>query len=260
MVAVIPPLLMLAHGKIAKSVYGFTLAVVILASWMISFVGRDVAIAITIAVPLWFAVTRFVRPTMQLTLPIVAWLAVEGVFLKAASIARKYVIANVNVGGLRDIVLTPAVGNPLCYGALVVEVSGDVYAATTAAVAPFPAIRNSLRCPMPPTVDLRTPGTFELVSLPIAHQPSLEVAWGTQRRDSRAMLVGLVKENCDIRAAMKFVRVPALRDAPNGAIEFSDLRYGEGGFASIITTFTPDKCPRFVPGWTPARLDLLTQP
>ncbi|MEP6766675.1 MAG: metal-dependent hydrolase [Gemmatimonadaceae bacterium] len=258
MIAVLPPLLLLVRGKVGKSIYGVTLAAVILATWMIGFVERDVAIAITVATPIWFVATRFARPSRQVAMALLAWLAVEGVFFQAASLARKDVIASVNVGGLRDIVLTPAVGNPLCFNALVVEKSADVIAATTAAVAPFPSIRNVLRCNLPASVDLNSTEVFDATSQAIAHRTSLEVAWGTQRRGSLVALIALIQENCEISAAMNFVRVPAWRAMQGGATQFSDLRYGEGGFASITTLARPERCPRFVPHWIPPRLDLFT--
>jgi len=65
--------------------------------------------------------------------------------------------------------------------------------------------------------------------------------------------------NCEIAAALQFMRVPVWTRMPNGAIELSDLRYSEGGngFASIVSQGRPAVCPRNVPGWDAPRSDVL---
>ena len=101
MVAAIPPLYWLARGRVGKSIYGVTLAGILLAAWLIGFVGKDVAIAITVATPIWFVATRATRPTRQLVVAMSAWIAVEAVFFGAARIARREVMESVKADGLR---------------------------------------------------------------------------------------------------------------------------------------------------------------
>jgi hypothetical protein len=124
----------------------------------------------------------------------------------------------------------------------------------TATVAPFPALRDVRGC--------GAGGPFAVgEGLPSARPASAAVRWGTEWSAPRAELAALAAENCEAAAALRFIRVPVWRRAPDGTVHLGDLRYGgtAGGFAAVATAARPAACPSpaLVPPWTPPRRDAL---
>jgi inner membrane protein len=252
-VAALPPLLLGARARVTRALLGAALVAIVAAAWGTGQVGKGAALAVTLGAVAWGALVAVARPARRVALGVTAWLGVEGVFFAASHAARARVRAAVGPP-LADAVLTPAVSNPFCVRALIVELDGATYRVVTATVAPFPGLRDVRGC--------GGGGPFAVgEGLPSARPASTAVRWGTEWSAPRAELAALAAENCEVAAALRFIRVPVWRRAPDGTVLLGDLRYGgtAGGFAAIASAARPAACPNpaLVPPWTPPRRDAL---
>lgn len=258
-IAAIPPLIFVLRSVAARTALGMLLVVILVAAWRVNMVDQAVAIAMTMGAAAWLVVTRVIRPGWRIPCAFAAWLGLETVFFLSSFIARGEVHHAVGRATIRDVVLNPAIGNPLCFRGLIVEVDGAEYRASDVVVAPFPSLRDAASCASTPAFAGGTmTGSVWGVSPRASGQTTPGIRWEREWSAPRRELVALASGNCEIAAALQFVRVPAWRQRRDGAIEFFDLRYGEGGsFASIVTPLRPARCPALLPGWKPPRSDLL---
>jgi inner membrane protein len=250
-VVALPALFLLARTRTMRALLGTLLVGVLAVSWTIEMVERGVALALTIGAVAWSALLTVTPPARRVVAAGAAWLLVEGIFFTASGAARARVRTAVGPVTLRDAVLTPAVGDPLCFRALVVEVDGPTYRATAATVAPYPALRTVDRC------GGADAGSEDAGRAP-THASSPTVRWGAEWSAPRAELVMLARTHCEVAAALQFIRVPIWSRLPDGRIALTDLRYGGGrGFADLELAANPARCPTLVPGWVPPRRDVL---
>ena len=247
-IVALPPLLLFTRSTAARVVQGVMLVGILAAAWLVSMVGWDVALALTLAAALWFAVLRAAAPGRRIMYAGLAWLMVEGVFFGATSAARAEVHSALSPT-VHDVVLTPEVSNPLCFRALVVQTDSALYRAKFMTVAPFTSVRDASGCAAPSSDE----------GVEAMYTSSRSIRYGREWTAPVGELAALAASNCEIAAALQFIRVPAWRRVEPAGIELSDLRYGEGGgsFATIVAAERPAACPRHVPGWTPPRSDLL---
>lgn len=250
-IASIPALYQFYRSRVGRAILGILLALILIASWGINLVGRDVAIAFTIATLVWFVLTQASTPTHRITFAIGAWLVVELVFMQASFRARDIVRDAVG-STYRDVSLTPSIGNPLCYSGIVVESDNATYRVTDATVAPFESIRSASQC------GRQQRGGAS--GNPLSTRVSIAtIRWGGEWHKPLADLTRLVATSCEIAAAMEFIRVPVWQEIKSDSVQIGDARFGSAGsgFASVTVALHPLQCPRFVPGWTPPRADLL---
>jgi hypothetical protein len=160
-------------------------------------------------------------------------------------------------GGARlvDVVVTPAVADPFCATAIVVQTTGGGtrYAVATARVATAPSFVAVDRCALT--------GPDAPVLRPPTRPSTRAVRWGGEWEAPLADLVALARSNCEVAAMLRFVRVPVWSPAGEGAIDFGDLRYAgrtSRSFADFRIPLRPARCPRAVPPWRPPREALLT--
>ena len=248
-IVALPALWVVFRGRVSRTLFALALVAILAASWTLGQVARDVAIALTIGAVAWSAVVLRSPPARAVLVGAVAWAAVEATFFAAERVARDAVRTAVGDRTYRDAVLNPAVGDPRCVRALVVELDGDVYRATSA-VAPFPALRDAAACGAPRD-------GMDVGMVPSARPSTEAVRWGASWSASAAELAQLARTNCEVDAALRFVRVPAWQRLPGGGVQLWDMRYGRGGFAEVVSDERPARCPTNVPPWTPPRLDLL---
>ena len=248
-VASLGPLLAIARGRPARVLYAVLLLAILGAAWTVGMVPRTTALVLTVGAIAWTATCRGVAPAIRLRLAGAAWLAVEGVFA-ATGIAGRARLREAIGPSMVDASLTPAPADPGCLSALVLTVEGDAYTLTSAAVATVPG-RDPASCPGGLRGDVNGP--------PTARAPAERIAWGTSWRGSLRELTALAHDNCEAAAALRFMRMPTWHVLPGDRIRLSDARYGEGpgSFASVDIAAHPTACPRFVPGWTPPRADVL---
>lgn len=251
-IAALPPLLFVARGVFARVLFSLLLVGILAAAWRVDMVGNGVAAALTIGAVLWTATVRAAPASRRVALGLGAWLGLEAMFFTASGTARRAVVHDVGPS-LKDVVLSPSPGNPLCMSAIVVTEDAGIYRATRASVAPAPGWRNAAACPLS-SRGLRNGERGERADSPA-------IRWGATWSAPIAELRDLAATNCEVAAALRFIRVPIWRRMGDGGVELSDLRYGEGGesFASIVAR-TGALCPGPVPGWEWPRNDVLRTP
>ena len=133
-IVALPALWVVFRGRVSRTLFALALVAILAASWTLGQVARDVAIALTIGAVAWSAVVLRSPPARAVLVGAVAWAAVEATFFAAERAARDAVRTAVGERTYRDAVLNPAVGDPRCVRALVVELDGDVYRATSAEI------------------------------------------------------------------------------------------------------------------------------
>ncbi len=256
-VVALPPLFFLARRTSGRALCASLLVLILAAAWWVELVPRDIAIALTVATALWFATVRAMRAERRAGYAIAAWCAVEVTWFGASSVAERRVRDTVGAS-FRDVVLTAGVANPLCFSALVVEVEGDTYRITDASVATVPMLRSVSRCAPADRAGVTAEGPGLVTSVPPGAD-SASLRWRATWSAPRAELQRLAATNCEVAAALRFVRVPVWKSLPGGALEFGDERYGgaNGGFATIRSRPPVVACPTYVPSWIPPRLDVL---
>ena len=250
-VVALPPLYFLATGRVARALFLVAAVAILAASWFLGQVPRPVAAVVSVGMLVWTLVTARATSGTRLTLGILGWVAVEGLFFATTRAARREVIRAVGPTFV-DVVITPTPGDPFCLRALIVMSDRTAYVVTSATVTPLPRVRGGSRCTGP----LRTPPQGD----PDARPSTATIQWNVSWRGRLAELRDLVTTNCHAAAAMEYIRVPQWRTNADGSIELYDARYGDRSFASVTIPSTPTPCPRFVPGWRPPRHDLLASP
>lgn len=253
-VIAIPPLFMRATGNITRGVLLLLLALILAAAWYLGMVGRGAAIALTVMAAVYWLVMQRTAGDRRVWYAIGAWTAVELLFFAASTSARGAV--RIAAGpSYRDAVLNPAVSNPLCWTALVVERDGATYRSSRAFVSAVPSLSSGAACAGASQGDDGA-ATARGESVRTGTDA---VRWAGAWSAPIADLQSLVSSNCEIAAAMQFIRVPGW-ERTGDSIRFFDQRYSDragGGFAAIETPARPVSCPRHVPGWVPPRADLL---
>ena len=249
-VASLPALYLMATTRTARTVFGALLAIILIAAWLVAMVGHTVALALSIGTVIWVFALRAAKPVHRIQYGILAWLAVDVVFGAASMLAEHEVRKAVGPQTFRAVALTPSIGNPLCFTAQIVQLDGPTFGVSRATVAPFPWLRDVSHCMVDVVIDNE--------GMTKAAERSRTVAFSSEWNAPRAELQHLVATNCEIAAAMRFIRVPQWEFAENGAVTIADVRFGQGGsFAGIASQTPPKTCPRFVPPWTPPRSDIL---
>jgi inner membrane protein len=247
-VVALPPLYFLATQGVARALFVLAALAILAASWFLGQVPRPVAAVVTIGLVLWTLLNAVATNTARLTLSLVGWIAIEITFFATTRSARRE-IQRVVGPTFVDVVVTPTPGDPFCLRALVVTADATTYAVTSATITPLPAVRGASACTGPS----RTPPQGD----PVGRPSTPTIQWNVSWRRQLAELRDLVATNCRAAAAMQYIRVPQWRTNTDGSVELYDARYGDGSFASVTIPLDPDPCPRFVPGWTPPRQNLL---
>ena len=248
-VMALPPLLWMARGIWWRVLCALTLTAILVAAWRVNLVGTGVAAALTTGAVLWTAVTRMLPASQLATVALLGWLTLEAMFFAGSAVSRAAVRRDVGAP-LRDVVLTPSPGNPLCLSALVVTESGGMYGATRAMVAPVPALRSAAECARNNRASQGATSN--------TRPNSRTIHWGETWSAPVAELREIATTNCEAAAALRFIRVPHWQRRENGDVMISDLRFGEGGqsFASINARPAAG-CPHPVPNWEWPRSDIL---
>lgn len=254
-VVAIPALWMAYHATMPRVVFSLLLVAILGAAWSIGMVEREVAIALTAGTVVSFGAFRAIPARQRISVSVATWLIIEAMFFGASGRARNLVHDAVGNTTFREVARTPFIGNPLCYNALVIEQDGEWYRVSEAVVATVSSLRAASDC----AAESRSgvPGNTRSTRVATA-----SVRWGGTWSAPLADLRRIVQQNCEVSAAMQFIRAPVWRESPGGAVEIGDIRFGSltNGFASITTAKNPVGCPRFVPGWIPPRHDLLSTP
>lgn len=248
----LPALFFAAKTKGARVLYGVLLFVILSAAWLVTSVGRPVAVSFLVGAVVWSAAMRYARPQRRMTFAIGAWCLVEALFFTASSVALHEVRKAVGPQTFKAAALTPSIGNPLCFSAQIVQLDRATYGVSRAVVAPFPLVHDVAHC-------RGEDGSRNATQSMYAGGSSRTVAFQGEWNAPRAELVQTVAANCEVAAAMRFIRVPQWEFGDSGSVRVSDVRFGRagGGFAAVSSRTPPATCPKHVPGWVPPRADII---
>lgn len=260
----LPALLALRRSRPWRVLLGALFAVILaLPWWLPAFVPLPLRITLLLlAGCVLGAVAAFARRGQLArvrSLAVGGWLAVLATFTLSArlagAVAREHLAASEPGLRLDDLAVTPLPGNPACFQAIAIGVSERrELVIAHAAVAPFPWLVAAARCPRPlgeTTAPLEPP------------RPSADPRVAPLG-DFRAPLAELQRlaQRCDVAAALRFLRVPFWVER-DGKLVLGDARFDrerELGFGELelpLTAPAAESCPRYVPGWTPPRHELL---
>ena len=251
----IPVLWTRYRGVVARGLLGLLLASILAAAWGIGLVQREVALVLTVATVLWWVAVRRIAARRLVAWAFALWLFVETAFFSASASAGQVVRNAVSDSTFRAAALTPFVGNPLCFNALVVETEAGEYRVSSAVVAAFGRVRPVSACGNAGATISRggVPGDQRST-----RSSTAVIRWNGEWRAPLSELSTAVQGNCEVAAAMQFIRIPAWRALPDSTFQVGDVRFGAlSGFAAITATAPQTSCPRFLPGWDAPRADIL---
>jgi inner membrane protein len=249
-IAALAPLIGVARSVAGRVLLGLGVVAILAAVWLTGQASRGAAIAVTVGAAAWLALVLAAPRARRVALGVAAWVGFEGVSFAASSAAHARVRAALAPAAPLDVALTPEVANPLCFRALVVTLDGATYRVAPATVAPFPGLRDVHGCGPPRAID-----DADMTSP--APSATRAVRWGWGWSAPSAELVALARSNCEVAAALRFIRVPVWDRLSGGTVRLTDVRYGRGGFAEVVTSGPPATCPRAVPPWEPPRRDVI---
>jgi inner membrane protein len=258
-VAAVPALIFASPRRWARAVLALLLAAGMALAWGVALVPWGAALALTLGAALTLALAWRLPPPARAAAALAGWAAVTLAFVAGSRAVRREAIAAAAVaepglpGGparLVDVVVTTAPANPLCAAVIVVEARDDRYRVATARVAALPTLLPAQRCGPPR-------GASPALA-PSPRQSTPAVLWEGEWDAPLAELVALARDQCEVAAMLRFVRVPVWAPAGPGALDVGDLRYAGGGnFAELRVAARPARCPGAVPPWIPPRADLL---
>jgi inner membrane protein len=272
----IPPLLWGARSRGGRVVLTLLGVVILAASWFTGQVAREVAIVLTVGAALWIGVQVALgaRGTPSHAWSgVLLWGLVTLGFFSASQVVRAEVTAR--AGGqasaagdvVLDVVLNPAPADPTCWSTLVATRSSDgaTYRLTSGVVAPF-AVRTLAACEA--RYGFARVGGDVLSGLPtaidrVAFAGSATVAWRRTWSAPVTELQRLVRERCEVAAALRFMRTPVwMIEASTGGdrLALTDARYGTSGGFNALSFPAAGGCTlagKWIPPWIPPRAELI---
>ncbi len=155
------------------------------------------------------------------------------------------VLAAAGGGPALDIVRAPDPGMPVCWDFLVLTRRGDELRTVGGTLSLVPALVPASSCASDRLERTTVTGDGD----------RRVVAWREDVRQSVAGLRALAREECGVRAWLRFGRAPAIRRGAMLDLRFdSDVR---GNFSALRLDAADRSCPPHVPPWAPPRGDLL---
>jgi hypothetical protein len=136
---------------------------------------------------------------------------------------------------------------------MVVGTRRDRYELFVATVSVAPSLISVSTCELEPTGRTLTLGVASLES-------TAGVRWDAEWSAPLAELRELSRLSCDVRAYLKWARLPFWLRKPGDALMLGDLRYDRDpglDFSETPASVEPKACPPWVPDWVPPRSDLL---
>jgi inner membrane protein len=258
-VATIPALAFASESRAGKMLLGGILLIGIGLAWVTRFAGTGTATALTLGAVACAWVTHRLSPRRRTWFAVGASACVTLVFFSASHVARARLIEAASGSGgegavrIVDASLAPAPSNPFCWSAMAVGERRAHYELLVATVSIAPNLVPTETCELEPTghsLALRLPSVDATAS----------VRWDGEWSRPLAELRELFRANCDVRAYLRWARLPFWFQEGKEQLFLGDLRYDRSpglDFAELRGTIPPAKCPRFVPPWIPPRHELL---
>lgn len=263
----IPPLLFGARSRGGRVLLGLLALVMLAASGFTGQVAGVIAVALLVFTALWTGAQWLLPARGRAWAGLALWAGVTTGFVVSGRAVRAAVTATAAARGdtVLDVVLNPAPGDPTCWSTLVVSRSADrsTYRLTSG-IAGLLARRNAEAC-LATYANGRVggdvlgglPGTSAQVPFDVS--PAL--AWRTTWAAPVADLVQLSNTRCEVAAALRFMRTPVWQTTADGYLLLADARYGTGGgFNALAYPAVAGPCSiagRWIPSWTPPRMDVL---
>ena len=123
-------------------------------------------------------------------------------------------------------------------------------------VATFPSWLEVDACPYDRAADPTTP------LQPLDLHSDGRLRFSAEYRAATADLLALSRTRCEVRALLRFARVPYFTEpTANGSRIVGDVRYDRNpglDFADVELRAVSEACPGSVPPWVPPRSDLLS--
>lgn len=261
----IPILAQLAKRTWLKILLWVLLGALLLLCWFVPFVLPASRFTLLALSGLAFVVGRRGSERQRVGFALGAWVAVAACFAVGSASAKQQ-LRRAAEGAFpalqpRDIAATPMPANPACWEGLLVGEQGSTYRVLRASVALWPLQAGDCKAGLDvePTANVR----------PLDRPNRGGVRWISEYRAELGELRQLARTDCRFRALLEFARLPYVsrhgsetlpgRDPGNFA---GDLRYDRQPGLDFSDLSLPDDrsrqpCPRFVPGWTWPRADLL---
>lgn len=259
-IVTIPALAQASQHRATKLFLFGVVAIGIALAWVTAFFNFATAVFLTVLSAAFFVLNGRLHPRTRTLVAFIGSLATALVFFGASAAARQAVVAAARseLPGavpvvVHDVSLAPAPSNPLCWSAMAVGQRGERYGLWVATVALVPGIVTPNGCAVEPTGRTLT-----------LHVPSLDstsrVRWDGEWTAPLAELRELFRTNCDVRAYVRWARLPFWLEQPGHELLLGDIRYDRSAgldFAETVGTSPPSTCPKRVPPWIPPRADLL---
>jgi len=252
------PLVFILRTPLARVLVAVLLAVGLLVPFNLGLAGAGATLILALLTAAMLALGRLWRPPPAIAASILMWVLVTATFVGAGQLAtaRVEALASASFPGAAtlDRVLTPTLGNPLCWDLLLVQLEGERYAVRRGTIALAPAALPLERC--------RARGPDRVANVPLEPVPAAGASflrWHGQFSMPRQVLAQLAATDCEAAAFLKFARAPwATRRAAQWLI--GDLRFDGGprpGFADLTVTGTARGCTGHTAPWLPPRHELL---
>jgi inner membrane protein len=258
-IAMLPPLMFAAERRLTAIALGAVLALALIAAWAVDIVAVGTSASLTLAALACLWLSGRLSTPRSVAFAVASSLALVIVFFSSSRSARAQLLAVSESRRLdsartvEDVVLTPAIGNPFCVSALLVEADASRYFISTATVSTAPLLMAVDDC-------LFAPSTPSSPLAPIDHGTDPAVRLRAEWSGSLSELRALARDNCAAAALLRFLRVPVFRRTNAETWYLGDLRYDRGpelGFAELSIPARPSECPKHVPPWRPPRWRLL---
>lgn len=263
-VVAIPALLFGPRARWSRVLLSLLLVAILAASWTLGELTRSLALVVTVGAALSMLMHRVMSSHRRVAVGIAAWLTVEGVFALSSGQAKRAVRAAMPAGETpAEVIVSPGAGNPFCFDGLVVSMTASRYVVRGATIAPW-SFTNAESTRSTHSCRARA-GATRFGGLgdatPSTLVASTRVTWGDEWAAPRGELAALAASRCEVAAALHFYRVPVWNHARDGAVHFSDLRFGVGtrGFSDVSVAAGACSLSRraWIPPWTPPRSEML---
>ena len=256
---IIAPLGFSQRSRAFRMVLWLVLAVALVALWYRPFVPRANAVALTVLSLLLLFAARTMSPRARLLLSAGCFALLAGSFVLGSRLAKATVSARARTAFPNaeelDIVATPTPANPFCWSVILVEREGAEYVVRLGKAATFPALLDVDACP----ADRDAQPTAPLVALDVRSENRLRLQ--AEYRVKTDELRTLARQRCEVRALLRFARVPYLTSlAADQTRIVGDVRYDRNpglDFSDVRLPAIQGGCPPYVPPWLPPRGELL---
>jgi inner membrane protein len=250
----VPALLHTLRSRVARVLLGLFLIVLVGLAWLVPFVPMLSAALISLLAVASFTLSSRLAPLPRIGAVFGLALSVTALFFWAHQRALRLARASLPEGAaLADVVLTPSPGNPLCFTLWRVSSTRTEYIAERGVVAPFPGHHPVQSCRTEPDEDAPTAPLVRL-----GKDEGRGLRWTGRFSAPLAELSKLARDDCFAAAFLRWSRVPFWSHGADETL-IGDLRYDRQRpleFAELVLP-SGERCPRFVPSWTPPREDLL---